>query len=77
MAEEGIAKTLSFTGTFYQASNVCHVQEGRYLTSELSHYQWSQKHNIKSLDEQMQVSPCWQACGAQPTNPTSHQEQPP
>ena len=70
MAEEGIAKTLSFTGTFYQASNVCHVQEGRYLMGEV----W-QKFGFFS--KQMEVSPCWQACGAQLTNPTSHQERPP
>ena len=40
MAEEGIAKTLSLTGTFHQARNVGHVQEGRHLTSKACHCEW-------------------------------------
>ena len=32
MAEEGIAKTLSLTGTLHQAGNVCHIEEGRHLS---------------------------------------------
>ena len=51
MAEEGIAKTLSLTGTLHQAGNVCHIQEGGHLSMVSEIWQ-----HLGLFSEKMQVS---------------------